>query len=100
MRWKICWVSASARRAYRNEETGALAEITKPGWLCTSLPPAARAGQQHQGHKQPASGAQPPESLSRSHLWWYALVLALLAALAESALASRYLATPREEPAE
>jgi aerotolerance regulator-like protein/VWA domain-containing protein len=31
-------------------------------------------------------------------LWWYLMILVLGAALAESLLASRYLATPREEP--
>ena len=30
-------------------------------------------------------------------LWWYVMLLALLAAMAETALASRYLGTQREE---
>lgn len=40
----------------------------------------------------PAAPAKIPESL-----WWYVLLLAFAAAIAESALASRYLGTQREE---
>lgn len=40
----------------------------------------------------PAAPAKSPESL-----WWYVMLIALAAALAESALASRYLGTPRDE---
>ena len=42
------------------------------------------------------SGPAPPKKTPES-LWWYVMLLALLAALAESALASRYLGTQREE---
>ena len=46
----------------------------------------------------PAIAAPSTESVKQQPLWWYALLLVLLAALTESALASRYLATPREAP--
>lgn len=43
---------------------------------------------------QTAAAAQATQPVS---LWWYAMLLALLAALAETALASRYMGTQREE---
>ncbi len=46
---------------------------------------------------QPA-GSIPAESANRTvNLWWYVMLLALVAALAETALASRYMGTQREE---
>ena len=42
------------------------------------------------------SGAQGPEREERRSLWWYIMMLVLVAALSESWLASRYLATPLE----
>ena len=42
-------------------------------------------------------GATPPNKSPQS-LWWYAMLLLFVFALAESALASRYLGTLREEP--
>jgi hypothetical protein len=48
------------------------------------------------------AGTQPQVALqavpSEHSLWWYAIALVLAAALLESALASRYLGTPREQP--
>jgi hypothetical protein len=47
---------------------------------------------------QPASAPGPatPQKTSQT-IWWYVMLLALAAAVAESALASRYLGTQREE---
>jgi hypothetical protein len=42
------------------------------------------------------SGAQRPEREEPHSLWWYIMVLVLVAALSESWLASRYLGTPLE----
>jgi hypothetical protein len=42
------------------------------------------------------SGGQTPEREEPHTLWWYIMVLVLLAALSESWLASRYLGTPLE----
>jgi hypothetical protein len=41
--------------------------------------------------------SSPPGRMQRS-LWWYAMLCVLVAALAESAIGSRYLATLRDEP--
>jgi hypothetical protein len=43
-----------------------------------------------------ASGAATPHKTPES-LWWYAMLLVLASAVAESVLASRYLGTQREE---
>ena len=46
---------------------------------------------------QPA-GSLPAESTNRTvNLWWYVMLLALVAALTETALASRYMGTQQEE---
>ena len=46
---------------------------------------------------QPA-GSLPAESADRTvNLWWYVMLLALVAALAETIVASRYMGTQREE---
>lgn len=46
---------------------------------------------------QPA-GSLPAESADRTvNLWWYVMLLALVAALAESTVASRYMGTQQEE---
>jgi hypothetical protein len=50
-----------------------------------------------QPQQTPASAAQFEPAKPRS-LWWYAMFLALLAAIAESVVAGRYLAIQREEP--
>lgn len=47
---------------------------------------------------QAAAAGQSQQKDQPYSLWWYLMVLALGAALAESLLASRYLATQREEP--
>ncbi len=52
----------------------------------------AAAGQQ--AAAAPANESEPAKPRS---LWWYAMFLVLLAVLAESIVASRYLATPQEE---
>lgn len=44
----------------------------------------------------PASGALPPARTPQS-FWWYAMLLVLASAVAESIVASRYLGTQREE---
>jgi Aerotolerance regulator N-terminal/von Willebrand factor type A domain len=44
-----------------------------------------------------ASAAAESEPAKLRSLWWYAMFLVLLAVLAESFVASRYLATPQEE---
>jgi Aerotolerance regulator N-terminal/von Willebrand factor type A domain len=44
-----------------------------------------------------AGVSSPPDRMQRS-LWWYAMLCVLVAALAESAIGSRYLATLRDEP--
>jgi hypothetical protein len=46
--------------------------------------------------QESASGPGAPQKTPQS-LWWYLLLLAFMAAVAESALASRYLGTQREE---
>jgi aerotolerance regulator-like protein/VWA domain-containing protein len=52
------------------------------------------------GNPRPAqasfSGARGPERQEPHSLWWYIMMLVLVAALSESWLASRYLATPLE----
>jgi len=54
------------------------------------------------GNPQPErasfAGAQASERNEPYPLWWYIMMLALVAALSESWLASRYLGTQREEP--
>ena len=48
---------------------------------------------------EPASAvAAPPSGTMRNSLWWYAIVLLLVLALAESAVGSGYLGTLRDEP--
>jgi hypothetical protein len=44
-----------------------------------------------------AGVSSPPDRMQRS-LWWYAMLCVLVAALAESAIGGRYLATLRDEP--
>jgi hypothetical protein len=44
-----------------------------------------------------AAVSSPPDRMQRS-LWWYAMLCLLVAALAESAIGGRYLATLRDEP--
>jgi hypothetical protein len=41
--------------------------------------------------------AAPDAKYRRVSLWWYVMLLALVVALAETALASRYMGTQREE---
>jgi Aerotolerance regulator N-terminal/von Willebrand factor type A domain len=48
------------------------------------------------GDQASFSGAQAPDREERRSLWWYIMILALVAALSESWLASRYLSTPIE----
>jgi hypothetical protein len=51
-----------------------------------------------QSTAQRPAGSEPVEVNSRPvSLWWYVMLLALLVALAETALASGYLGTQREE---
>jgi hypothetical protein len=51
-----------------------------------------------QSAAQDASGAtKVTQSTTPQNLWWYVMLLALLAGIAESVLASRYLGTQREE---
>jgi hypothetical protein len=48
--------------------------------------------------QQAAGTAGESQELAQSYsLWWYAMLLVLAAALAESLLASRYLSTQTEE---
>ena len=47
---------------------------------------------------QASASGHPQQNTQPYGLWWYLMILALGAALAESLLASRYLATQREEP--
>jgi hypothetical protein len=47
---------------------------------------------------QSAALAAESERAKPYRLWWYAMVLVLAAAIAESLVAARYLATQREEP--
>ena len=47
---------------------------------------------------QPVSANQNEASPGVQSLWWYVMLLALLVAASETALASRYLGTLREEP--
>jgi len=59
------------------------------------------SGEAHRSAAATAGGAgeatgRPPAQVP-VRLWWYAMVIVLLAAVAESALASRYLGTPREQ---
>ena len=44
-----------------------------------------------------ASPASLPEKNSAHSIWWYVMLLVLVAAVAESIVASRYLGTQREE---
>jgi hypothetical protein len=48
--------------------------------------------------KQSTAAVVQSEPAKPRSLWWYAMLLALLAGLAESVVASRYLAVEREEP--
>jgi hypothetical protein len=48
------------------------------------------------GQQASVSAAQGPEREEPHSLWWYIMILALVAALSESWLASRYLGTPIE----
>ena len=45
-----------------------------------------------------AAGISSPSARMQRSLWWYAMLCVLVAALAESAIGSRYLATLRDEP--
>lgn len=64
-------------------------------WRATGAPAASLAA----GSPPPAGS--PPAAAARVHvaqgLWWYAIALLLVAALAEAGLASRYLGTRREQ---
>ncbi len=53
-----------------------------------------KGGQSSQ--EAPASGPAPPHKTPQT-LWWYCMLLVLASAVAESAVASRYLGTQREE---
>jgi hypothetical protein len=59
---------------------------------------AGKGGGSLQEASQRASGAAPasPQKIPQT-LWWYVMLLLLASAVAESALASRYLGTQREE---
>ena len=46
---------------------------------------------------QPEQDALRPERINAHSVWWYVMLLALVAAVAESIVASRYLGTQREE---
>jgi hypothetical protein len=46
---------------------------------------------------QPASIAADPKRNNAHSLWWYVMLLTLVAAVAEAIVASRYLGTQREE---
>ena len=48
--------------------------------------------------EQSAATGRGQEKSQPYSLWWYLMLLVLGAAIAESLLASRYLATQREEP--
>jgi aerotolerance regulator-like protein/VWA domain-containing protein len=48
--------------------------------------------------QQAAAAVAESEPAKPRSLWWYAMFLVLLASIAESAIAGRYLATQREEP--
>ena len=48
--------------------------------------------------KQSTAAVVQSEPAKPRSLWWYAMLLALLAGIAESVVASRYLAVEREEP--
>jgi hypothetical protein len=50
------------------------------------------------GPQQVAAAIGESEPAKPRSLWWYAMLLVLLAGIAESVVASRYLATPPEEP--
>jgi hypothetical protein len=45
----------------------------------------------------PTRGQDVPQEVERVSVWWYIMLVALAAALAESWLAGRYLGTRREE---
>jgi hypothetical protein len=49
------------------------------------------------GSGQASGPGEGPEPAKPRSLWWYAMLLVLAAALLESLLAARYLATQREE---
>ena len=53
-------------------------------------------GEESSAPAAPASGSEQSQK-TRESLWWYVLLLALVLALVESAVASRYLGTQREE---
>jgi len=63
------------------------------------IPPDVVALWQGKGQSAQESSAAPgaPRKTPQS-LWWYIMLLVLASAIAESALASRYLGTQREEP--
>jgi hypothetical protein len=46
---------------------------------------------------QATPSAPEPEKNSAHSIWWYVMLLVLVAAVAESIVASRYLGTQREE---
>jgi hypothetical protein len=55
------------------------------------------SGSSRGGTAQP-SAATPVEAKNRAvNLWWYVMLFALVVALAETALASEYMGTEREE---
>jgi hypothetical protein len=68
----------------------------------TATPSAAggphSASESHQGGVPALSAVTPPSSAVHSSLWWYAISLLLVLALAESAVGSGYLGTLRDEP--
>ncbi|MDP9040206.1 MAG: BatA domain-containing protein [Acidobacteriota bacterium] len=45
-----------------------------------------------------AAGEAPQKTANASPVWWWIMLLVAVTAVAESALASRYLGTPREQP--
>ena len=48
-------------------------------------------------HRQPHPSITTQEKNSARSIWWYVMLLVLVAAVAESIIASRYLGTQREE---
>jgi hypothetical protein len=77
----------------RESDLAPLDQDTLALWRGSSSSAPAAAGQARVTVTQPAAAVAVPRSL-----WWYAMVGVLIAALAESAIASRYLTTRWDEP--
>ena len=54
-------------------------------------------GKRDQSSQEASTASAPTARKIPQSLWWYVMLLVFAAALAESALASRYLGTQREE---